>query len=58
MLLVMMVIRLTSKRHVIYWTDRVGQNNVIFKITKFRSMRVGTPAGATYLLTEARSHLT
>jgi len=38
--------------------DRVGRNNVIFKMPKFRSMRVGTPAVATHLLADARSHLT
>ena len=37
---------------------RVGRNNVIFKMPKFRSMRVGTPAVATHLLADARSHLT
>ena len=42
----------------LYWSDRVGRNNVIFKMPKFRSMRVGTPAVATHLLADARSHLT
>ena len=37
---------------------RVDRNNVIFKMPKFRSMRVGTPAVATHLLADARSHLT
>ena len=37
---------------------RVGRNNVIFKMPKFRSMRMGTPAVATHLLADARSHLT
>ena len=37
---------------------RVGRNNVIFKMPKLRSMRVGTPAVATHLLADARSHLT
>jgi len=37
---------------------RVGRNNVIFKMPKFRSMRVGTPAVATHLLADASSHLT
>ena len=57
-LLVAMAVRLTSKGPVLYWSDRVGRNNVIFKMPKFRSMRVGTPAVATHLLTNARSHLT
>ena len=57
-LLVVMAVRLTSKGPAVYWSDRVGRNNVIFKMPKFRSMRVGTPAVATHLLTDARSHLT
>ena len=58
MLLVAMAVRLTSKGPALYWSDRVGRNNAIFKMPKFRSMRVGTPAVATHLLTDARSHLT
>ena len=57
-LLVAMAVRLTSKGPALYWSDRVGRNNVIFKMPKFRSMRVGTPAVATHLLEDARSHLT
>ena len=58
MLLVAMAVRLTSKGPALYWSERVGRNNVIFKMPKFRSMRVGTPAVATHLLADARSHLT
>ena len=58
MLLVAMAVRLTSKGSALYWSDRVGRNNVPFKMPKFRSMRVGTPAVATHLLADARSHLT
>ena len=57
-LLVVIAVRLTSKGPALYWSDRVGQNNVIFKMPKFRSMRVGTPALATHLLADARSRLT
>ena len=57
-LLVAMAVRLTSKGPALYWSDRVGRNNVIFKMPKFRSMRGGTPAVATHLLADARSHLT
>ena len=57
-LLVAMLVRLTSRGPALYWSDRVGRNNVIFKMPKFRSMRVGTPAVATHLLADARSHLT
>lgn len=57
-LLVAIAVRLTSQGPALYWSDRVGRNNVIFKMPKFRSMRVGTPAVATHLLADARSHLT
>ncbi|TNC76293.1 sugar transferase [Janthinobacterium lividum] len=56
--LVALVVRLTSPGPALYWSDRVGKNNKIFKMPKFRSMRVGTPAVATHLLTDAKSHLT
>ena len=57
-LLVAIAVCLTSKGPVLYWSDRVGRNNAIFKMPKFRSMRVGTPAVATHLLADVRSHLT
>ena len=58
LLLVAIAVRFTSKGPALYWSDRVGRNNVIFKMPKFRSMRVGTPAVATHLLPDARSRLT
>jgi O-antigen biosynthesis protein WbqP len=57
-LLIATSVRLTSKGSALYWSDRVGRNNVIFKMPKFRSMRVGTPAVATHLLADAALHLT
>jgi O-antigen biosynthesis protein WbqP len=56
--LVALAVRLTSSGPALYWSDRVGQHNAIFKMPKFRSMRVGTPAVATHLLADASSHLT
>lgn len=56
--IVAIFVRLTSQGDVIYFSDRVGRNNKIFKMPKFRSMRVGTPAVATHLLADAASHLT
>ena len=58
MLLVAIAVRLNSKGPALYWSDRVGRNNVIFKMPKFRSIRVSTPAVATHLLANARSHMT
>jgi O-antigen biosynthesis protein WbqP len=49
---------LTSKGPVLYWSNRVGRNNKIFKMPKFRSMRVGTPAVATHLLNNPDVYLT
>lgn len=57
-LLVGMAVRLTSDGPALYWSNRVGRNNKIFKMPKFRSMRLGTPAVATHLLSDASSHLT
>lgn len=57
-LLVALMVRLTSKGPVLYWSDRVGRHNVIFKMPKFRSMRMGTPALATHLLSNPDSYLT
>ena len=57
-LLVALLVRLTSPGPALYWSDRVGRHNRIFKMPKFRSMRLGTPAVATHLLLNATSHLT
>jgi O-antigen biosynthesis protein WbqP len=57
-LVVAVLVRLTSKGPVLYWSDRVGRNNTIFKMPKFRSMRVGTPAVATHLLSNPDEYLT
>ena len=58
LVIVAIAVRLTSKGPALYWSDRVGRNNVIFKMPKFRSMRMGTPAVATHLLTNPKAHLT
>ncbi len=56
--LVAIAVRLTSPGPALYWSDRVGRNNQLFKMPKFRSMRVGTPTVATHLLTNAGAYLT
>jgi O-antigen biosynthesis protein WbqP len=53
-----LMVRLTSKGPALYWSSRVGSNNQIFKMPKFRSMRVDTPAVATHLLTNPDTYLT
>jgi O-antigen biosynthesis protein WbqP len=57
-LVVWLIVRLTSKGPALYWSDRVGRNNKIFKMPKFRTMRVDTPAVATHLLTNPEQFLT
>lgn len=58
LVVVAVLVRLTSPGPALYWSDRVGRDNKIFKMPKFRSMRVGTPAVATHLLTNPNAHLT
>lgn len=55
---VAVMVRLTSKGTVLYWSDRVGRKNAIFKMPKFRTMRMDTPAVATHLLPDPASSLT
>ena len=55
---VAIAVKMTSKGPVLYWSDRVGRNNQIFKMPKFRSMQVGTPAVATHLLSNPETYLT
>ena len=57
-LLLAILVRLTSTGPALYWSERVGRHNKIFRMPKFRSMRVGTPAVATHLLADPESHLT
>ncbi len=57
-LVVAVVVMFTSKGPVVYWSDRVGRHNKIFKMPKFRSMRVDTPAVATHLLADPNRYLT
>lgn len=57
-LIIALAVRLTSEGPVLYWSDRVGRNNQIFKMPKFRSMRIDTPDIATHLLQEPDAWLT
>lgn len=57
-LLVAIAVRLTSSGPVLYWSDRVGLENRIFRMPKFRSMKVDTPAVATHLLNDPGRFLT
>lgn len=57
-LLVVLLVRLTSKGPVLYWSNRIGRHNTMFKMPKFRTMRVDTPAVATHLLSNPEQFLT
>ena len=56
-LFIAIAIRRTSKGSVLYWSDRVGKDNTIFKMPKFRSMLTDTPAVATHLLDNPDAYL-
>lgn len=56
--LIALAVKGTSAGPVLYWSQRVGKDNKIFKMPKFRSMQVGTPVVATHLLVNPGAHLT
>ena len=56
--LLALTVRMTSSGPALYWSDRVGRHNRIFRMPKFRSMRVDTPAVATHLLGDPQGYLT
>jgi len=55
---IILFIRFTSKGPILHWSKRIGKNNTIFLMPKFRSMYVDTPQVATHLLTDSQSHIT
>ncbi|MCK5889682.1 MAG: sugar transferase [Methylococcales bacterium] len=57
-LLIAIVVKSTSKGPALYWSERVGIHNIIFKMPKFRSMKIDTPAVATHLLQNPQDALT
>jgi len=58
MLVLAILVKISSQGPIFYWSNRVGKNNVIFYMPKFRSMKVDTPAVATHLLSDPKSVLT
>ncbi|MBJ6723178.1 sugar transferase [Geomesophilobacter sediminis] len=58
MLVVAVAVQLTSRGPALYWSDRVGRDNRIFRMPKFRTMRIDTPAVATHLLNDPSRFLT
>ncbi len=58
LLFITLLVKLTSKGPVFYWSDRIGKNNIIFMMPKFRTMKTETPAVATHLLGDPDHYLT
>jgi O-antigen biosynthesis protein WbqP len=56
--IVALSVKFTSKGPILYWSNRVGKNNTLFEMPKFRSMKADTPAVATHLLQNPNSLLT
>ena len=57
MIIIFILIKFTPEGTPIYWSDRLGRKNRIFKMPKFRSMRVDTPAVATHMMTDPSAFL-
>lgn len=57
-IIISVAIKLTSRGPILYWSERVGKNNILFKMPKFRTMKVGTPPLPTHLMTNSSSYLT
>lgn len=57
-LLCALLIKLTSPGPILYWSDRVGKENQLFRMPKLRTMRIDTPAVATHLLDHPERFLT
>jgi len=58
MILITLFVKLTSKGPALYWSDRVGINNILFSMPKFRTMRLDTPEVATHLMSDPDLYLT
>jgi O-antigen biosynthesis protein WbqP len=58
MIIVALSVRITSKGPILYWSQRVGKNNILFSMPKFRTMGIDTPAVATHLLKNPQTLLT
>ena len=58
MLVIAVFVKMSSRGPILYWSDRVGINNSMFKMPKYRTMRIDTPAVATHLLGDPDQYLT
>lgn len=58
LLVIALLVKFTSSGPVLYWSSRVGKDNLLFRMPKFRTMRVNTPEVATHLLADSHQYLT
>jgi O-antigen biosynthesis protein WbqP len=58
MIFIALMVKLSSKGPSLYWSDRIGKDNTVFKMPKFRTMRQGTPTTATHLLNNPERYVT
>ena len=56
--IIALILMMTLKGSIIFWSDRVGQNNKIFRMPKFRTMKVGAPIIASHLLNDSKQYIT
>ncbi|WP_281742940.1 sugar transferase [Polynucleobacter yangtzensis] len=56
--LISLMVGLSSRGSVLYWSNRVGKDNHFFRMPKFRTMRMGTPTVATHMLSDSLKYLT
>ena len=56
--IVCILVKVTSPGPVIHWSKRIGKNNALFRMPKFRTMRIDTPQVATHLLKDGQNYLT
>ena len=57
-LLIALLVTWTSPGPAIHWSTRVGRNNTLFQMPKFRTMRTDAPDVATHLLTDSDRFVT
>tara|TARA_B100000787_G_C16162207_1_gene281989 strand:+ start:554 stop:1114 length:561 start_codon:yes stop_codon:yes gene_type:complete len=58
LIIIAIVVKISSKGAILFWSDRIGRNNVVFNMPKFRTMKTSTPNKATHLLEEPGSFIT
>jgi O-antigen biosynthesis protein WbqP len=58
MIVIAFLIKHSDRGPILYWSNRVGKNNIVFKMPKFRTMKEGTPAIATHLLSNSDKYIT